>query len=179
MKIVAFAASTSSQSINKHLVTYAGQLLAAANEGSAVEVLDLNDYALPMFSEDEEKRSGRPAAAQSFYDKLGAADVLLISFAEHNGSYAAAYKNLFDWMSRIDSKVFQGKPAVFLAASPGPSGAQSVLKAAEASAPYFGAEVKGSLSVPGFYDVFDKQAQKLTDESLNEQLKSALAKLNG
>ena len=47
-KVVAFGASNSSRSINKKLVTYASGLL----EGTDVEILDLNDYELPLFSVD-------------------------------------------------------------------------------------------------------------------------------
>lgn len=45
MKILAFAASSSRQSINKQLVKCA---LAQLNEADA-EVLDLNDYELPIY----------------------------------------------------------------------------------------------------------------------------------
>ena len=46
MKIVAFSASTSSTSINKVLATYAAKQV----EGAQVNVLDLNNYQVPMFS---------------------------------------------------------------------------------------------------------------------------------
>ena len=118
MKVLAFAASSSSNSINKKLVTYAASLLSNAE----VEILDINDYEMPLYSEDKEKELGQPEAAKRFFNKIGAADALLISFAEHNGSYTAAYKNLYDWTSRIDPKVYQGKPMVMLATSPGPGG---------------------------------------------------------
>ncbi len=48
MKILAFAASSSSASINKKLATYAANLVAQAE----VEVLDINNYEMPIFSED-------------------------------------------------------------------------------------------------------------------------------
>ncbi len=51
MKIIAFGASTSSTSINKTLATYAANLV----EGADVQVLDLNSYDVPLFSEDKEK----------------------------------------------------------------------------------------------------------------------------
>ena len=86
MKVIAFAASNSKQSINKQLVTYAASLL----ENADVELLDLNDYELPLFSVDIEKEIGQPALAQAFLDKLGHADALVISLAEHNGNYSAA-----------------------------------------------------------------------------------------
>ena len=118
MKIIAFAASNSKKSINKQLVIYAANLL----EGAEVEVLDLNDYELPLFSVDKEQELGQPQLAQDFFAKIGASDALIISFAEHNGSYTAAYKNIFDWCSRINQKIFQDKPVVLLSTSPGARG---------------------------------------------------------
>ena len=52
MKIVAYGASTSSTSINKALATYTAGLV----DGAEVKVLDINDYDVPMFSEDLEKQ---------------------------------------------------------------------------------------------------------------------------
>ena len=115
MKILAFAASSSKKSINKRLVTYAASLL----QGADVEVLDLNDFEMPLFSVDKEEELGHPALAKAFLSKIAASDALIISFAEHNGSYSAAYKNLFDWCSRAGAKVFHDKPLVLLATSQG------------------------------------------------------------
>jgi len=169
MKVLAFAASNSKNSINKQLATYTANLI----EGAEVEVLDINDYEMPIFSEDREKKLGHPEQAQAFYKKLGEADAIIISFAEHNGSYTAAYKNLFDWTSRIDMKVFQNKPMLMLATSPGPGGAGSVLAAASGSAPYFAADVKASISIPSFYDNFDVEKAQLTNPELIDKLVTA------
>ena len=173
MKILAFAASTSSQSINRRLVEYAAGLI----EGADIEYVDLNDYEMPIYSSDREGAGGIPEFAQQFYEKIGAADGLLISFAEHNGNYTAAYKNLFDWVSRIDQKVFQSKPSVLLATSPGKGGAVTVLKMAEASAPHFGMEVKAAVSVPSFYDTFDSESGQMRNEEIRMQLKAAVSHL--
>lgn len=118
MKLLAFAASSSKQSINKQLVTYASSLL----EGADLEILDLYAYELPLFSVDKEEEVGHPELAKKFMSKIASSDGIIISFAEHNGAYSAAYKNLFDWCSRIDKKVFQDKPLVLLSTSPGPRG---------------------------------------------------------
>lgn len=174
MKIVAFAASNSQQSINKQLVTYAASLILNAE----TEILDLNDYELPLFSVDKEKQLGQPQAAADFLTKLGQADALLISFAEHNGSYSAAYKNLFDWCSRINPKVFQNKPMVLLATSPGARGAASVLAAAVASAPFFSGDVKASLSVPSFNENFDTANGKLNNSEMDALLREAVKALD-
>ena len=173
MKLLAYAATYHSKSINRALVTYAASLVPDAE----VEVLDLNDFSLPLYTQDVEARDGIPEAARRFYDRIGAADAVAISFAEHNGSYTAAYKNLYDWASRIDSKVFQGKPVVIMAASPGPRGGKGVLGAAEMSLPFFGAELKGSVSVPRFHNVFDREAGRLTDAELDEALRALMATL--
>jgi NAD(P)H-dependent FMN reductase len=173
MKLLAFAASSSKKSINKQLVTYAASLL----DGAEVEVLDLNDYEMPLFSEDKEAEIGSPELAAQFFAKIGSCDALMISFAEHNGSYTTAYKNLFDWCSRIDQKLFQGKPMVMLATSPGGRGAQSVLAAAVASAPHFNGDVKASVSVPSFHENFDAEAGTIRKAEIRQELLSAVRTL--
>ncbi|MBL4789523.1 MAG: NAD(P)H-dependent oxidoreductase [Kordiimonadaceae bacterium] len=175
MKIVAFSTSNSKQSINKKLVCYAARVLEETYPGTSVEIIDINDYEMPLFSVDREAVLGHPDEAKAFYKKLGEADALIISHAEHNGSYTAAFKNLFDWTSRIDVKVFQGKPTVLLATSPGKGGAQTVLKAAAVSAPHFGADLKASLSLPTFYDIFSIKQNTLNDELADTKLRTALA----
>ena len=173
MKILAFAASSSRNSINKQLVTYAAGLV----DDAEVEVLDINDYEMPLFSEDREAELGQPDAAKAFVAKIAAADALVISLAEHNGSYTAAWKNLFDWASRVEKQVYQGKPVVLLSTSPGPGGAGSVLASAVQSMPFFGGELKAHLSLPSFHDIFDTEAQQLTDAEAQAQLEAALAAL--
>jgi len=173
MKVIAFAASTNRQSINKQLAHYAAQQV----QNAEVEVFDLNDYELPIFSQDKETEIGQPAAAQAFLAKVNSADALVISFAEHNGSYSAAYKNLFDWASRIQKKVYDGKPILALATSPGPGGAASVLASATQSLPHFGATVKASVSIPSFYDSFDTQAGTLRSAELVAKVQEAAKQL--
>ncbi|WGV99525.1 NADPH-dependent FMN reductase [Vibrio sp. YMD68] len=174
MKIIAFGASTSSTSINKALATYTANLV----EKAQVEVLDLNDYSVPMFSEDVEKEIGKAEGALRFIHDLSRANAFVISFAEHNGHYPAAYKNLFDWATRIKRDVFADKPAVYLATSPGPGGAKSVLAAATGSAPYFGGNVVASVSIPSFYENFDVETGAIINDDIVAQLKDAVSKLS-
>ena len=171
MKLLAFAASNSKKSINKQLVTYAASLL----EGADVEVLDLNDYEMPLFSVDKEEELGHPALAKAFLAKIAACDALIISFAEHNGTYSVAYKNIFDWCSRAGGKVFQNKPLVLLATSPGARGGASVLAAATNSMPFFAGQVMATLSIPSFFDNFDLEKGILKNEDLKQQLIQAAA----
>ncbi|MFK8050924.1 MAG: NADPH-dependent FMN reductase [Halioglobus sp.] len=173
MKILTFAASNSKKSINKTLAAYA----ASQIDNAEVELVDINDYEMPLFSVDREQELGSPQEAKNFFQKIGAADAIIISFAEHNGSYTAAYKNLFDWVSRIETKVFQQKPVVYLSTSPGPGGASNVLASAVQSAPHFGADLKSSLSVPSFYDNFDGDNNRITNSDIQIDLERALGTL--
>lgn len=173
MKVLAFAATNSRQSINKALVNYATTFLGQHD----VEILDISDYELPLYSVDLEKSNGIPEPAKHFLNKITETDALLISFAEHNGNYTAAYKNLFDWASRINAKVFQAKPMVLLSTSPGPGGAKSVLSLAHNSAQYFDGHVLATLSIPRFYDNFDTESGELSNAELASELQTALATL--
>jgi len=173
MKVLAFAASNSENSINQKLAAYTANLIP----GAEIELLDINDYEMPIYSIQREVELGKPQQALDFYEKITEANAIIVSFAEHNGSYTAAYKNLFDWTSRIDMKVYQDTPMLMLATSPGPSGAASVLASAIGSASYFAADVKGSLSVPNFFDVFDIVSNKMIDENVQNSLTSLVAKL--
>jgi chromate reductase len=164
-KIVAFGASSSKTSINKQFAIYTANQF----ENAIVELLDLNNFELPVFSIDKEKETGIPQLAHDFYTKIGSADLVIISFAEHNGNYSAAYKNIFDWTSRINAKVYQQKPVLLLATSPGARGGSSVLDIAKNSFPFQGAQVKGSFSLTSFYDNFDTE-KGITNEGLKMQL---------
>ena len=96
--IITIGASTSRNSINKKLAEYAGDLLKNVN----VIKIDLNDYEMPLFSVDIENEKGFPKATVEFNKIIDKADGFIVSLAEHNGAYSAAFKNSFDWLSRID-----------------------------------------------------------------------------
>jgi len=178
MNILVFAGSNSSQSINKALATHAADVFKAEYKPEAnIEILDLNDYEMPIYSMDREQANGIPELAQQFFSKIGSADALIVSFAEHNGFYSAAWKNIFDWMSRIEMQVFQNKPMLVLATSPGAGGAGNVLKTMIESAPFFAADIKGSLSVPVFQEKFDREQGILTHEESAQSLRLEVAKL--
>ena len=179
MKILAFAATSSKHSINKQLIAYATRILEDTSHGDVtVETIDLNDYEMPIYSIDRQNDGGIPQLAHDFFDKIGEADAVLISFAEHNGFYTAAYKNLFDWTSRIDMAVYQNKPTVMLSTSPGPSGGANALRTAVESAVFFGNDVVASLSIPSFYDNFDATTETLTNSDLEGELRAALTALS-
>ena len=184
MRLLAFAASNSSESINRQIVNYAIELLSdgvivgVPADKLEISTLDLNDFEMPIYSIDRQNANGIPQQAYDFYNAVAATDALLISFAEHNGSYAVAYKNVYDWASRIEMRVYQDKPIVMFSTSPGGGGGAAVLWAASQLATYLGNEVLATLAIPKFGENFDMSGGTITDTDLDTQLRSALASLS-
>lgn len=172
MKVLALAGSTSTTSINRQLAVHAAGLIP----GSQVTSLDLRDFDAPMYSSDEESANGIPGAAVAFLEQIQAHDAIVISLAEHNGSYASAFKNLYDWCSRQQQAVWSDKPMLLMATSPGGRGGATVLAAAEATFPRMGADLRAVFSLPGFHDNFSS-GDGIKDQAMAAQLQSAVAKL--
>src|SRR5690606_34836231 len=174
MKIVGFAGSNSSTSINKKLVTYVTSLFSNAE----VEILDLNDYELPLFGVDIEKEIGQPKLATQFLQKINSADLLVVSLAENNGNYSVAFKNIFDWASRQEKNVFQGKDMLLMATSPGGRGGASVLEIAKNSFPRYGANILATFSLPKFYENFDVESNSISNSELNNEIIQIIEKIS-
>lgn len=155
MKTLAFAASNHSQSINRALLGYAIARLETLQPNVEIEFIDINDYEMPIYSIDREKIDGVHPLAKALFEKIGAADALVVAFAEYNGSVTSAWKNIHDWMSRIDQKVWQDKPIVLLSATPGPRAGANVLQTQEFTAPFFGMDIKGKQGVGLWSEAWD------------------------
>lgn len=173
--ILAFGASNSANSINQRLALHAAHVLRdELGADIAIETLDLADFDMPIYSPSRQA-DGIPAEAHAFYDRLGVADGLIISFAEYNGNYTAAYKNLFDWCSRIKMQIYQDKPLLFMATSPGRGGGQNVLKIASEAAPFFGGKLAATFNFGPFSDHFDIKTGAITTPELQTELLAALS----
>ncbi|MEZ4800165.1 MAG: NAD(P)H-dependent oxidoreductase [Flavobacteriales bacterium] len=170
MKIVAYGASYSKESINRKFATFAASMF----ENGDVEVLDLNDYPLPLFTVDLEKEIGHPKEAIAFTEKLAEADLLVISMSEHNGNHTAAYKNLFDWVSRYSPKAFLNKKIFLISTSPGGRGGKSSLEIAKERLPRHGGEVIATFSLPNFESNFSVE-KGIIDEDLKTQFMEAVS----
>lgn len=167
-KILVFAGSNSKNSINKKLAIYASELLDDVD----VKVLDLNDFDLPMYSGQYEDEYGVPENAITFLHHIKESDGIILALAENNGAYTAVFKNLFDWMSRAEAKLFYGKPLLLLATSPGGRGAISVLNMAKARFPIHDAHVIADFSMPMFAINFVDG--KITNAELDQELKQKI-----
>lgn len=167
-KILVFAGSNSKASINKQLAVFAGQQLA----NSELTTLDLNDFDLPLYGIDLENDSGIPQAAHDFLAQIRSCDGIILSLAEHNGAYSTAFKNVFDWMSRIDGKLWSEKPMLLMASSPGGRGGSSVLEIASKRFPYMGGNVVATFSLPKFNEHFSEDG--IREETLAQEFSKAM-----
>lgn len=175
MKILAIAGSNSDTSINKQLVTYAASLF----ENAEVEVVDMNDFEMPIYKHQREVESGVPQQAKDLAAKIDSADILLISLSEHNGTYTTAFKNVFDWTSRIKQRaVWNEKPMLLMATAPGARGGLGVLEAAEKRFPLHGGNIVDTFTLPFFNDNFDKEAQKISNPGKDSELREKVNKIS-
>jgi chromate reductase, NAD(P)H dehydrogenase (quinone) len=172
MKILALAGSSSKQSINRKLANYAASLFKDAE----IDQLDLNDFDMPLFSVDKEAETGPQKKATEFINRISKCDVIVLSLAEHNGTYSVFFKNVLDWCSRQNPSLFQKKKMLLLATSPGARGGQSVLDAAKSRFPFLGAEIVGTFSLPEFGKNFSNE-KGITNNEYQNQLIELINKL--
>lgn len=168
--IIAFAGSNSKNSINKQLAVYTASQVSDAD----VTVLDLNDFELSIYGIDYEIEHGIPDNAQKFLDIIKTSDGIVLSLAEHNGAYAAVFKNIFDWMSRIDSKLWCNKPMLLMATSPGGRGGATVLEIAKGTFPRMSANIASVFSLPSFGQNFSEDG--IVDADLKTEFLEAVTK---
>ncbi len=169
-KILAFAGSNSSTSINYKLVKYTATLLENANE---VTLMDMAEFQLPLFSEDIEREEGHPKILKDFAEKIVASDAILLSVNEHNGSMSSFFKNLLDWLSRLNLKFLANKKVLLMSTSPGKRGAIGAHNQVNDVLPRFGAEIVSTFSLPSFYDNLDKD-NGIIDAQLKEEHQNAI-----
>lgn len=169
--ILAFAGSNSSTSINFALVKYTASLLAEHH----VQLVNMANCPFPMYSEDYERENGFSNSLVELQGDIQKADGLIISVNEHNGNPSAYFKNLIDWLSRLDRKFLTDAKVLLMSTSKGRRGATGSLEVVKNIFPRFGAEIITTFSLPSFYDNFDKSRGQITNEELAVTHKKAVS----
>ena len=167
-KILAFAGSNSSTSINQKLLEH----IVSRIQGHEIEMIKLTDYPLPIFSQDIENNEGIPENVNKIKSHIEAHDALVIAVNEHNGASSAFFKNIIDWLSRLDKNFLEGKKILLFSTSPGARGAKSSLEYVKGVFPRFGGQVIESFSFPSFNDNF--QDGKVLNEVLDMGIEDVL-----
>jgi len=153
---------------------------AARAAGANVTVVDLREFALPLYDQDLEDASGLPEEAKKFKTLLRESDGFLIASPEYNSSITGALKNAIDWASRSESDdepplaAFRDKVAALGSASPGALGGLRGLVHLRAILGNIGVIVlPDQVCISTAHEAFD-EAGKLKDERKAKQV-TALA----
>jgi chromate reductase len=113
-----------------HFVTLLGSLRKASYHGAVVRALptlapddvtieplgSVGDF--PLYNADIQA-VGFPAAVLAMGEAIAKADGVIIVTPEYNYSVPGVLKNALDWLSRLPTQPFAGKPTVIQTGSPG------------------------------------------------------------
>ncbi len=174
-RLLAFSGSTRNGSFNQAILEIAAE--GARESGAKVTVVNLADYPMPIYNEDEEGKSGVPENARGFKRLLTEHDGFLIASPEYNSSYPALLKNAIDWASRMEEgdkpmQAFKGKTAGIMAASAGGLGGMRVLVVLRMLLANIGVTVlPAQLAVAKVNTLMDDSGV-ITDEKTIKQLKN-------
>lgn len=187
-KILAFAGSARKDSWNKKLARIAAE--GALKAGAEVTLVDLADYRLPLFDQDEEAAGGLPENARKLRDLMISHQGFLIASPEYNSSISPLLKNTIDWTSRPVSgeaplACYTNKVALLMSASPGALGGLRGLVTVRMILGNIGTLVLPStLSISKAHEAFGGEgalvdpAQHARVESLGAELAEFLSRLS-
>ena len=173
-KILLFAGSNSSVSINKKLIQYTASLLNNVEQ----EIINLEDFEPPVYKHDIEENGGLPSETKTLLKRFDEADGIIISTPEHNGMPPAFFKNILDWMTRInrhidrEEKYLDDKPVLLMSTSGGRGGAMKSRELVKGLLEIGNANIVTEFSLPSFNHTSHEGV--IHDEQLNKQLKISL-----
>lgn len=116
LDIAGFCGSLRAQSFNHAALRLAGELMP-----SSMKMEDVSWRDVPPFDADVQAQ-GIPEAVQRLSERIRRADGVLLSVPEYNFSIPGMFKNMLDWVSRVENQPFAGKPVAILSATMGPVG---------------------------------------------------------
>src|SRR5690606_6216557 len=167
-KVLAFGGSNNSASINHKLIEH----VTGRINGHEIKTIKLRDYQIPMYSIDMELDRGFPTDVLVLKNLIEDHEALIISVNEHNGNVSAFFKNILDWLSRVDRNFLTGKRILLMSTSNGARGGSSALDYAKNIFPRFGGKVVQSFSFPSFKENYEND--KILDEVLDLGIEDVL-----
>jgi chromate reductase len=172
MRILAVSGSLRESSFNTSLLRAAVEAAPDAVELELWEGL----AELPLYDEDLE--ADVPESVRRLREDWAAADAILFSTPEYNGSVPGGLKNAIDWASRPRLEaVLRNKPVSVVGASSGRFGALWAQQDLKRILGVAGARVVGTeIPVPRAHEQFDLEG-RLLDGEIFEQLRLHLTTL--
>jgi chromate reductase len=120
----------------------------------------------PLFNQDLEAQ-GFPSAVIAMGEAIASADGVIIVTPEYNYSVPGVLKNAIDWLSRLPTKPFAGKPVVIESASPGAFGGVRAQHHLRQTLVFLDARAlaQPEVTVAQARSKFDEKTGELTDET--------------
>lgn len=148
--------------------------VAAKHYGGEYVQADLH---LPLYDGDLEERSGIPAEVEVLVDQITQADAVIIATPEYNQSLSGVLKNALDWISRVKSKPWDGKPVALMSSAAGRSGgARGNYALRLAMTPFRTRLLSGELLLAGAGQQFDDDGA-LVSEQYDNSVRDLMASL--
>jgi chromate reductase len=170
MHLLAFAASSREQSLNRKLIGIAARM--AAQAGADVDLVDFREFDMPLFDGDANDRDGLPPGAIALQQRLSQVDAVMIAAPEYNYSIAGTLKNAIDWVSRARPMPWRGKSIYLMSASPSAVGGIRGLWQTRIPLEGCGALVFPDMfALPAAHEAFDEPWERLRDEKASARLR--------
>jgi chromate reductase len=172
MKLLVFAASHRTDSVNRKLAKLASTHAAA--QGVTIDFAEYGEFDMPVYNDIIALDNGVPAIAQTFAHRVAAADGVIVASPEYNWSYPGSLKNIIDWTSRIPEKPVAGKTVLLMSATPGSRG--GILGLNHLKSPFEAMHMHVFHKVfplGNVHDAFDKNGQ-LADEKQRDNFTAIL-----
>ena len=137
---------------------------------SGVTIVPLGSIGdFPLFNQDVEA-NGLPAAVVAMGEAIVAADGVIIVTPEYNYSVPGVLKNAIDWLSRLPTKPFAGKPVAIQSASPGMFGGVRAQHHLRQTLVFLDARAlaQPEVTVAQARSKFDEKTGELTDPTTRE-----------
>jgi chromate reductase len=171
VRLLFFAGSIRQASYNRKLAHCAHK--AALAKGYTADLIELSDYAMPIYNGDAEASDGPPENALKLAELMRSYQGIFIASPEYNASVTPLLKNTLDWVSRVrdpaDSSfsVYRSRVFALGAASPGQfGGMRSLLAMRQVLAVGLGALVLGDqIAVLNAATAFDKDGSLINERS--------------
>jgi chromate reductase len=130
----------------------------------------------PLYNADVQTTSGFPAPVNTLAEAIRAADGVIIVSPEYNFSIPGGLKNAIDWVSRLPSQPFAGKPVALQSVSPGPVGGARVQYDLRRAMMFLDAFTlnKPEIFIGSCASKFDEKTGELKDEATLGFLKQQL-----
>lgn len=170
IKILVFAASLRSDSLNNTLAKLAEKILI--KHGIKVDFATMSEFDAPSFNQEGEHDF--PKGITEFHNRLLANDAFIIASPEYNGSMPGYLKNTIDWASRFRPQPFNEKHALIMSASPSMAGGNKGLWQLRMPLEHLGTDVFPSMfSLAMAHKAFDENGN-IADATLAERFENTL-----